>query len=355
MAGETGGIGQTPIIPQQPVAVADATRVARPVVPVQPLPQQADPASQPTDQTQVAQTGSANTQVALMDQPQQDVAAADHAAAPLQPAVEEPDLPSPAHYSFRNTQVIGEFRQMHGRLLPGRTGEQMAGAVLAQLGIDPGDQSAVVRLQRKIGAYPDGKFGPETWGKALAYLSQRSGRGDAAAHDAMSLLLTPTRAGGRPIQVGPMPPQPPQPDEPLQPPEPLAPAELTETEVRQALDEPANTAMEKQLDDASWFTSDDVARRNMTNPAALFVMRPQTVAKNVKAMMSGWTSGDEKKAIMTGLRAQAATGNLGATLQNLDVGDLKGELDDDQVKELQQLAADPNSGVTAEQRQKLGS
>lgn len=356
MAGETGGIGTTNMIPQQPAAVADATYVKPPVVvppPQTPTPVTAPP---PQDQSQVAQTGTANTQVSLVEQPQES------AAPPLQPAVEEPDLPSPPSYSFHNAQVIDAFKAKHGRrVLSAGIGEQMAAAVLGQLGIDPGDQSAVVRLQRKIGAYPDGKFGPETWGKAIAYLTDRHDRGDANAQQALTILLTPTASGkGGGGQVY----QPPVQADPngqvvdpnaYAPQQQQQPQELTETQVRQALDEPANTAMIKALDDAGWSKRDDVAEAQLNNPAALFVMQPKTVARHITELINGWTTDSETEAMMKGLRTTAATGQLGETLKNLDIGDLKSELSSSQVTELKGLAADPNSGVDAETLKKINS
>jgi hypothetical protein len=364
MAGETGGIGPTNLIPQQQVPVADATYVKPPVAP------QIDPnavgteqpvATQPQDQSKVAQTGTANTQVALVDPPAQQ-----ETAPPLQPAADEPDLPSPPSYSFHNTQVINAFKEKHGRrVLSAQTGESMAAAVLGQLGIDPGNESAVRRLQLKIGAYPDGKFGPETWGKAIAYLSNRHDRGDAYAQDALAVLLTPTAKGGGdlpvPTRTKVQQPQPTQePDPNGQTVDPNAqqeqqPAELTESQIHGALDEPANQAMNKQLDDASWMGSDDVAENNLSNPSALFVMQPKTVARNIKSLISGWTTDGEKEAMMKGIRKVAATGELGATLENLDIGDLKDELSSDQLTELKSYAADPNSGVSADQLKKINS
>jgi len=331
--------------------VADNTRVVTTVPPVD-LQTQAPIIAAPKDQTNVAQTGTASTQVAIVDEPGQTT------LPPLQPAIEEADLPSPSRYEFKNTQVISAFKEKHGRrVLSSQTGEAMAAAVLGQLGIDPGNESAVRRLQRKIGAYPDGKFGPETWGKAIAYLSSRHDRGDAAAQDGLAILLTPTStgAGGQPVIHQPQPRQTqpvapaPQQTAPVEP----QPAELTETEVRTVLSGPSSEAMEKQLDDASYSSSDDVAYNNLTNPAALFAMKPKTVAKSITAMIEGWTTSDETKAMMTGLRSQAATGQLGQTLANLDIGDLKDALSTEQNAELKTMVSDPYSGATAEQAAKF--
>jgi hypothetical protein len=341
-----------PLVPLQTAPVADNVRVVTTAPPAE-TQTQAPVSASPQDQTSVAQTGSAPTQVAIVDEQTET------SLPPLQPAIEEADLPSPSHYEFKNTQVIAAFKEKHGRrVLSAQTGEAMATAVLGQLGIDPGDESAVRRLQRKIGAYPDGKFGPETWGKAIAYLSSRHDRGDVAAQDGLAILLTPTStgAGGQPVihQPPPRQTQPVDPGPALPPPvEQQQPAELTETQVRDVLSGPSSEAMEKQIDDASYTSSDDVAYNNLTNPSALFAMKPKTVAKSITAMIAGWTTKEETKAMMTGLRSQAATGKLGETLANLDIGDLKDALSDEQNAELKTMVSDPYSGATAEQAAKF--
>ena len=102
----------------------------------------------------------------------------------------------------------------------------------------------------------------------------------------------------------------------MQQPQQQQPAELTESEVRAALDEPANTAIIKEYDDASsWVSSDDIARANLNNPAALF-MQPKTVARSITEMISGWTTDGETQSMMKGLRTTAATGQLGAASRN---------------------------------------
>lgn len=430
-------------VPLRP-AVADATAVVLPPVHMPPV----------ADVTQVAASGTAATATEFVDAPA--------AAPPPQPYIDDPDPPAPSRYMAPPGKVIGEFQQHFGRgVLSGGEGEQFASAILQTMGVPVDGTSAVERLQRKVGAYPDGRFGPQTWALTMTYMAGKLqqnpndetatailsaltpgmggravGHGDAPAQVGRTAAAASSgRAQGgvmsrqageqmaaRILQAVGIPPESgnsvrllqqaigaspdgkfgpqtrsmtiaalqqilaeepgnqqlaavlselqggrpqsaPQRPAAQQPPA-QQPAEPSEAEMQaaimQQMAEQSDNAIRGQLDSAKGsfrFTGndDDVARNHFTNPSSLAMMTPQTVAQGIVALMNGWTSSAEQKAIMVAVRSQAAIGRLGETIEHLGrrAADLPGELKADQRQELLALASDPASGVTAAQLQTL--
>lgn len=372
--GDTGAVGS----PQQVKPTAVTPTLAAPPTGAQQAAPPATVAAPPKDESHVAASGSAPSQVALVD-PAAETAVT---AAPPQPGVEEPDPVSPKVYKRPPVEVVDAFGQNFGRrLLPARSGEALAGQVLQTLGIDPRDEGAVRRLQKRVGAYPDGKFGPETWGRAISYLNARSEKNDPAAQQAMALLLTPTGTGGGngAAQHAKAPKQKPAAQPPAQPPQAQQPAAV-DPAIKQTAEAPpaatppdpnaeayakaeekfiemSSNSMDKQIEDSWFWSTDTVAKNNINNPASLAAMRPSTVAKQVGSLMSGWTSGDDQKAILVAMRSQAnmGAGKLGQTFTAMggNFKDLAGEITDAQRKELITMAQAPGSGVTPEQLKAL--
>lgn len=372
--GNSGAVGTASVVtPSQTMAV-DPAKATSPVVG---QPAEAPAKFAPKDETKVAPTGSADTQATFVE------AAADPAAVtapPTQPGVEEADPPSPTAYRRPAVEVVNLFNKNFGQhVLPPRSGEALAGQVLTKLGIDPRDEGAVKRLQKRVGAFPDGKFGPETWGRTIKYLEgkAKSGAHSQTAVEVLAILIKPAGLGGgeggAPARKG-RGHQAKQPDlapvktvePPAEAPTVTPPAEAVPAvdpnaakmaDIEGRLIETSSTSMEKQIDDSWFWSSDTVAKNNINNPSSMAAMRPSTVAKSVGALMSGWTSGDDQKAIMVALKTQSniGAGRLGATFNAMgkDFKDLAGELTDQQRKDLLTLAQTPDSGVTPDQLKAL--
>jgi hypothetical protein len=249
----------------------------------------------------------------------------------------------PKRYEPPDAKIVSDFRALHGRsVLRPAAAEALAREVLAAMGEAPADGSAVQALQRLIGAYPDGKFGPQTWAKAKAMLTEQGGDAALAAIAALDL---PTVGGGTTAPV-------------VTDPVVTEPAGPTEDEIYAQLVESTSASVEKHIADASGGQKDNVAYNAITTAGTLMYLKPSTVALCLKEMMDGYTGDDEEEAIMVGIRAMAAQGTLGQMFDHLNsmnwLTDLSDELPTNLFDELKTYATNPASGATASHLGKLG-
>ncbi|MBC7543723.1 MAG: hypothetical protein H7338_13430 [Candidatus Sericytochromatia bacterium] len=268
-------------------------------------------------------------------------------------------LEIPTKYQRPDTKVVAEFKSLHGRgVIKAAAAESLAADVLIALGVHASSdgKSAVTTLQGMIGAYPDGRFGPETWKKAIAMLSPSAQLGDAASNQALAELHKPTKRAGKPTRVA----------DPVAEPvaDPVAGkdtpvAEPTMAEIEAKMSDMSSSAIDKQLDDASYGDEDDFARNAITTPSTVAYLKPSTVAKCIREMIKGYCSDADEKAIVVAFRAVAGrgAGQLGEMLSHLDsmgyLNEVEDELSSAQMQEILALCQRPGSGVSEAQYKKL--
>ncbi len=250
----------------------------------------------------------------------------------------------PKRYERPDAKIVSDFRALHGRgVLRPAAAESLARQALQAMGVDPGKGSAVQALQRMIGAYPDGKFGPQTWAKAKAMLTEQGG--DAALAAIASLDQPTVGGGGKPAPV-------------VADPGVTEPAGPTEDDIYAQLVESTSTSVEKHIADASGGQKDNVAYNAITTAGTLMYLKPSAVALCVKEMMRGYTGDDQEEAIMVAVRSMAAQGTLGQMFDHLNsmnwLTDLSDELPTNLFDELKTYATNPASGATASHLAKLG-